>query len=144
LRATPCDSPSSLTYRHRAGVSLYTSTYVFAQTCVFDKQSLEPIRAAIRRWHSLSRSYGVILQSSLTTVLPSALGYSPRLPVLVLVRLHCCGGFSWLCFTELHQPGTRPCGTGMSSSPILIHTTSSLRSAGILTCCPSSTPFGLD
>ena len=144
MRATACASPSSLTYRHRAGVSLYTSTYVFAQTCVFDKQSLEPIRAAIRRWHSLSRSYGVILQSSLTTVLPSALGYSPRLPVLVLVRLHCCRGFSWLCFTELHQPGTRPCGTGMSSSPLLIHTTSSLRSAGILTCYPSSTPFGLD
>ena len=144
MRATTCASPSSLTYRHRAGVSLYTSTYVFAQTCVFDKQSLEPIRAAIRRWHSLSRSYGVILQSSLTTVLPSALGYSPRLPVLVLVRLHCCRGFSWLCFTELYQPGTRPCGTGMSSSPLLIHTTSSLRSAGILTCFPSSTPFGLD
>ena len=29
----------SLTFRHRAGVSPYTSTFVFAQTCVFDKQS---------------------------------------------------------------------------------------------------------
>ena len=37
--------------------------------------------------HPLSRSYGAILQSSLTTVLPSALGYSTRLPVSVLVRL---------------------------------------------------------
>jgi len=39
-----------------------------------------------RRRHPLSRTYGVILQSSLTTVLPSALDYSSRLPVSVLVR----------------------------------------------------------
>ena len=36
--------------------------------------------------HPLSRTYGAILQSSLTTVLPSALDYSSRLPVSVLVR----------------------------------------------------------
>ena len=36
--------------------------------------------------HPLSRSYGVILPSSLTKVLSSALGYSPHLPVSVLVR----------------------------------------------------------
>ena len=28
----------SLTFRHRAGVSPYTSTFVLAETCVFDKQ----------------------------------------------------------------------------------------------------------
>ena len=38
------------------------------------------------RGHPLSRTYGVILQSSLTTVLPSALDFSSRLPVSVLVR----------------------------------------------------------
>ena len=38
------------------------------------------------RGHPLSRTYGVILQSSLTSVLPSALDYSSRLPVSVLVR----------------------------------------------------------
>jgi hypothetical protein len=38
--------------------------------------------------HPLSRTYGVILQSSLTTILPSALVYSTHLPVSVLVRLH--------------------------------------------------------
>ena len=32
----------SLTFRHRAGVSPYTSPYGFAETCVFAKQSLEP------------------------------------------------------------------------------------------------------
>ncbi len=39
---------------------------------------------------------------------------------------------------------TRPCGTGISNTPTPIHTTSSVRGAGILTCFPSSTPFGLD
>ena len=38
------------------------------------------------RGHPLLRTYGVILQSSLTSVLPSALDYSSRLPVSVLVR----------------------------------------------------------
>jgi hypothetical protein len=36
--------------------------------------------------HPLSRSYGVILPSSLARVLSSALGCSPHLPVSVLVR----------------------------------------------------------
>ena len=35
------------------------------------------------RWHSLSRSYGVILPSSLTRVISLILGFSPRLPVSV-------------------------------------------------------------
>ena len=39
--------------------------------------------AASFHWHSFSRSYGVILPSSLTTLLPSALGFSPHLPVSV-------------------------------------------------------------
>ena len=34
-------------------------------------------------WLPLSRSYGVILPSSLTTLLPLALGFSPHLPVSV-------------------------------------------------------------
>ena len=49
--------------------------------------------------HPFSRSYGVILPSSLTRVLSLTLGFSPRLPVSV------CGtgthflarGFSWQC-----------------------------------------------
>jgi hypothetical protein len=36
--------------------------------------------------HPLSRTYGANLQSSLTSVLPSALDFSSRLPVSVLVR----------------------------------------------------------
>ena len=55
--------------------------------------------AAIFRWHPFSRSYGVILPSSLTIVLSLTLGFSPHLPVSV------CGtgtyslasSFSWQC-----------------------------------------------
>ena len=35
------------------------------------------------KWHPFSRSYGVILPSSLTKVLPRALEFSSRLPVSV-------------------------------------------------------------
>ena len=53
------------------------------------------------RGHPLSRTYGAILQSSLTTVLPSALDYSSRLPVSVLVRSRSpltLRSFSWTSF----------------------------------------------
>ena len=36
-------APHHLTFRHRAGVTLYTSTYVFAECYVFIKQSQPPI-----------------------------------------------------------------------------------------------------
>ena len=95
------DIPSETnTYMHRAGVSLYTSSYDFAETCVFDKQLFGPIHCGwLLRQHPFSRSYGVILPSSLTRVLSLALVFSTRLPVSV------CGtgtfdlarSFSWQC-----------------------------------------------
>ena len=82
-----------LTFRHRAGVRPYTSPYGFAESCVFGKQSLPPLccnhfplrgQASSRtRWHTLSRSYGVNLPSSLTWLLSSALVFSTRPPVSV-------------------------------------------------------------
>src|SRR5436853_1571752 len=36
-------TPLPLTFRHWAGVSPYTSAFALAETCVFGKQSLEPI-----------------------------------------------------------------------------------------------------
>ena len=35
-------APHQLTFRHRAGVTPYTSTFVLAQCCVFNKQSQPP------------------------------------------------------------------------------------------------------
>ena len=36
-------APHHLTFRHRAGVTPYTSTFVFAECCVFNKQLQPPI-----------------------------------------------------------------------------------------------------
>ena len=40
----------ALTCRHWAGVSLYTSSFDLAQTCVFDKQSLRPILCYLKHF----------------------------------------------------------------------------------------------
>ena len=81
-----------LTFRHRAGVSPYTSSCDFAQTYVFSKQSPPPflcgfhqLRACAlhRQKHPFFRRYGVILPNSLARVLSSALDYSSHPPELV-------------------------------------------------------------
>src|SRR5690625_5256438 len=60
-----------LTFQHRADVSPYTSPCGFAETCVFDKQSLEPIHCGFsEEKHPFSLSYGFILPSSLTRGVP--------------------------------------------------------------------------
>ena len=97
-----------LTFQHRAGVSPYTSSFDLAETCVFGKQSLGPVFCGrtmlhLFRFHNVrhpfSRSYGVILPSSLTIVLPLIFGFSPCLPVSVYgTGTHLLDrGFSWQC-----------------------------------------------
>ena len=124
--------------------------------------------AACRSRHPLSLSYGVILPSSLTTVLSLALGYSPHPPVSV------CGTgtsisietfldsvkstTSLLNFAPHHTPSlfkriflleltqcldahNQQCAQFI----LLCHPISQtiFGSTGISTCCPSPTPFGL-
>lgn len=85
-------APHHLTFRHRAGVTPYTSTFVFAECCVFNKQSQPPFHCdpvLLRlfdftyKGRTLSRSYGTNLPSSFSRVLSSALEYSSRAPVSV-------------------------------------------------------------
>ncbi len=85
-------APFPLTFRHWAGVSPYTSSFELAETCVFVKQSIGPFLCdpeplppygVHRPGRSFSRSYGSILPSSLTRVLPFTLVFSTRLPVSV-------------------------------------------------------------
>ena len=121
-----------------------------------------------RQGHPLSRTYGVILQSSLTSVLPSALDYSSRLPVSVLVRSamlqpleaflgHPSNDFANI--SALGPPRLNYAGRICLSLPSCNSTDISSRTAhlsdavppsvhiagaGMLTCYPSSTPFGLD
>src|SRR5690348_13040843 len=68
-------TPLLVTFRHWAGVSPYTSTFVLAETCVFGKQSVGPILCRLltplREAEKLLRPpffqrYGVKLPSSLT------------------------------------------------------------------------------
>ena len=85
-----------MTFQHRAGVRPYASSYDLEQSPVFLINSrLGLFTAAARRSqsksdhnkrHPFSRSYGVILPSSLNLVLPIALVCSTRPPVSVLVR----------------------------------------------------------
>ena len=69
-----------LTFRHRAGVRLYTSSLNFAQPCVFVKQLPGPILCALPSpgRDPLSRSYRVNLPSSLTVNHSSASVFSTR------------------------------------------------------------------
>ena len=81
--------------------------HALAHSCVFAKQSLGTILcgrpelglyALTYYRHPLSRSYGVILPSSLTVNHSSILGYSPRLPVSVYGTVTSCRplrSFSW-------------------------------------------------
>ena len=123
--------------------------------------------AAISRWLPFSRSYGVILPSSLTRVLPFVLEFSSRLPVSVcgtgtskylaafLAGVDSKTSFPWS--TPRHSPGFRLAFLTTShphcldalfrlraSSIFPCHCfINSLGSTGLSTCCPSPTPFGL-
>ena len=67
-------APLLLTFRHRAGVRPYTSSYELAESCVFSKQLLGPLycnsltlrgaRPLTLTEHPFFRSYGVSLPSS--------------------------------------------------------------------------------
>src|SRR5699024_6197963 len=88
------------TFQHRAGVSPYTSPFGLAETCVFDKQSLGPSHCGSYLYeHPFSRSYGVILPSSLTRVRSLTLEFSSQLPVSVYGTggIYLASSFSWQC-----------------------------------------------
>ena len=80
--------------------------------------------------HPFSRSYGVILPSSLTRVLSLTLGFSPRLPVSVCGTgtSHLARGFSWQCgidnFVYTHsssQLNVIVCGFAYTHTSLLKH-----------------------
>ena len=123
--------------------------------------------AACQSRHPFSRSYGVILPSSLTIVRSLTLGFSPHLPVSVYGTgtLDLTSGFSWqreidrfssfaspsqlnLRCADLptHQPHcldtlNQRCARSILLRPHVVQTI--LGGTGISTCCPSPTPFGL-
>ena len=146
--------------------------FAFAETCVFDKQSLGPLHCGHLSMAPLlpklrGHFYGVILPSSLTRVLPFVLEFSSRLPVSVCgtgtskyLAAFLAGGDSKTSFpwsTPRHSSGFRlaffttshpHCLDALfrlrASSIFPCHCfINSLGSTGLSTCCPSRTPFGL-
>ena len=104
--------------------------------------------AACSRRHPLFRSYGVNMPSSLTTLLPLALGFSPHLPVSV------CGTGA----LNIHMPFLAACfvyfptilqslSPGSTIHRVKLHIRVSIlkffSGYGISTVCASTTPFGL-
>ena len=112
---------------------------------------------------SFSRSYGCILPSSLTRVFPRTLGFSPRLPVSVLVRVHdvsleafldsvvrlnldCTEVRSYLsvlglaggiCLSYSLPPSTRISNRALKLLAVSLHPQTTSCSTGIFACCPS-------
>ena len=117
--------------------------------------------AATFRWHPFSRSYGVILPSSLTMLLPPALGFSPHPPVSVYgtgtartiaafldTWLTCFPTYASVRITSSDCQADLPAWllprlhAAFHSAPMLstyVPTVLSYCSAGISTCCPSAT-----
>ena len=50
-------APHQLIFQHRAGVTPYTSTFVFAECCVFNKQSQPPILCGLIGLHLYDFTY---------------------------------------------------------------------------------------
>ena len=120
-----------------------------------------------RQRRTFSRSYGTILPSSFTRVLSSALGFSPCLPVSVYGTVTCylkLRRFSWKHGIDAFAPhGGSPSHLGIElpdlpknssymlgpgqptpGTPSLLRLSIAVTpGAGILTCFPSTTPFGL-
>ena len=104
--------------------------------------------AASSRRHPFFRSYGVNMPSSLTTLLPMALGFSPHLPVSVCgtgafniphtfsrCLLHVLPYFNFSPF----RPGLPSPGSRSAFMSVCLN----LSGYGISTVCASTTPFGL-
>ena len=96
--------------------------------------------AAHLRGHPFSRSYGVILPSSLTILHPSALGFSPHPPVSVYGTgtIVYVGDLPPTTLLRLHQFFHSWLSLSLCVPTVLIYC-----STGISTCCPSTTLLSL-
>ena len=82
-------SQASLTFWHWAGVGPHMLSYDFAETCVFGKQSLAPIPAAVRRLFSQNNE--TVLLSPLERVISIFSVVFHSLPVLAYSQIRCTG-----------------------------------------------------
>ena len=90
-----------LTFQHRAGVSPYTSSFDFAETCVFAKQSPGPIHCG-----SIS---GALLIPKLRSQFAEFLNYPSPVGLRILF-LSTCVGLRYghlLLYTKLFSPSSK-------------------------------------
>ena len=125
-----------LTFRHRAGVRPYTSSYEFAESCVFDKQSpppglCHPLMVAHRE---------VLLIPKLRRQIAEFLQHSSLKRLGMFYQSTCvgfgyglCGGYFLELLRCLRNPVT---GNNLQNS-------SPPTGPRMLTWFPSTTPFGL-
>jgi hypothetical protein len=103
-------APHHLTFRHRAGVTPYTSTFVLAECCVFVKQSQPPILCnPIMLSAQALHTTGVYLLPKLRYQFAEFLLLSSLKRLGIFIPSTCVGlryglvklklrGFSWNCF----------------------------------------------
>ena len=155
-----------MTFQHRAGVSSYTSPFGFAETCVFGKQSLEPLlcdqlslaplipklRGHFAEFLNNTSPVGLWIFSSSTCVglryghVYNNSGFSRQCGFRNFATLlRSSSHFIWLW--GLFLPDTTLCLTGYFLSPVFLSscvpTVLYIRGAGISTCYPSTTSFDL-
>ena len=103
--------------------------------------------AASSRWHPFSRSYGDNLPSSLTTLLPLALGSSPHLPVSVCGTGNSTNPHTFSRHRLYSLRLIRLAYARGNQRPVELHPCVSVLNNrigyGISTVCASTTPFGL-
>lgn len=118
-------SPTSLTFRHWAGVSPHTWSYDFAETCVFGKQSpgpghCDPLCEEAPLLPKLRGYFAEFLRESCLAplgilYLPTCVGFGYRYP-FVEGR----SSFSWeygINYFSAGAPGTRTLAGGIFSTP---------------------------
>src|SRR5690606_4832354 len=129
-------APLPLTFRHRAGVRPYTSSFEFAEPCVFSKQSPPP---GLCPPHPVARTRGPLLPK-LRGQFAEFLQHR-SLKRLGMLYLPTCVGFGYGltlgCFPE------RPGCTDNPVSPYNVRHSSHPAGRGLLTPFPSATPLGL-
>jgi hypothetical protein len=86
-------SPLPLTFRHWAGVSLYTSSFNFAQTCVFGKQSIGPFLCGLLKLQQAScfHSTEAILLPKLRIYFAEFLNEGSPVPLGIFYPSTCVG-----------------------------------------------------
>ena len=138
-----------LTFRHRAGVSPYTSPFGFAETCVFDKQSPGPfhcgllsqapllpkLRGQYAEFLNNPSPVGLRILSSSTCV---GLRYGRFIHTICLFSPPASSA-SLLYFQSLTPSST----SGWVRFHIRVSILKFVSGYGISTVCASTTPFGL-